>query len=65
MPTKMFEKSLLNIEILSRELDVERILITEHRKEEIIHHILQSNGEFAKGKEKCIKWGRAAAHQMS
>ena len=51
----MFEKSLLNLEILSRKLDVEGILITEHRKEENIHHILQSNGEFTNEKEKCME----------
>ena len=65
MATKMFEKLLLNLEILSRELDVKGILITKHRKEEIIKHILQSNGEFANGKEKCMERGRPVAHQMS
>ena len=61
----MLEESLLNLEILNEELDVERILITKHRKEEIINHVLQSNGEFANRKEKCMKRERLTAHQLS
>jgi len=61
----MREELLLNLEILSGKLDVERILITKHREEEIINHFLQSNGEFANKKEECMKRERLIAHQMS
>ena len=61
----MLEELLLNLTILSGELDVERIFITKHREEEIINHVLQSNGEFANKKEKCMKRERLTAHQMS
>lgn len=43
----MFEELILNLEILRGELNVEGILIIEHREEKIINHVLQSNGEFA------------------
>ena len=46
-PTKMFEELILNLEILRGELNVEGILIIEHREEKINNHVLQSNGEFA------------------
>ena len=46
MPTKVFKKSLLNCEILSRKLDVERALITKHWKKEIVDDIFQSDSKF-------------------
>ena len=61
----MFEELILNLEILRGELNVEGILIIEHREEKIINHVLQSNGEFANWKEKCMKRGRLMVHQMS
>ena len=64
-PTKMLEESLLKLEILSGELDVERILITKHREEEIINHIFQSNGELTNKNENRMQRGRLTAHQMS
>ena len=51
----MFEELILNLEILRGELNVEGILIIEHREEKINNHVLQSNGEFTNWKEKCMK----------
>ena len=36
----MFEELILNLEILRGELNVEGILIIEHREEKIINHVL-------------------------
>ena len=60
----MLEESLLKLEILSRKLDIERILITKHREEEIINHIFQSNGELTNRKENRMQRERLTAHQM-
>lgn len=63
-PTKMLDESLLNLEILSGELNVEGVLITKHKEKEIIDHIHQGNDEFTNGKEECMERRRPTAHQM-
>ena len=65
MPTKKLEESILNLEILARELDIKAVFITKHWEEEIIDNILQGNGEFTDGKKERMKKGRPMAHQMS
>ena len=61
----MIEKLVFNFEILTGKVDLKGILITKHWEEEIINHILQSNGELTDGKEERMKRVRPMAHQMS
>ena len=46
-------------------VDIERILITEHREEKIIGHILQNDNKLTNRKEEGVKKSALMTHQVS
>ena len=61
----MTKKLVLNLEILIRKVDIKGIFVTKHWKEEIINHILQSDGELTNKKEEYVERGTPMAFQVS
>ena len=64
-PAKVTEKVVFNLEILIGKVDIKRILVTKHWKDEIINHILESDGELTNKKEECVERMTPMAHQVS
>ena len=46
-------------------VDIERILITKHREEKIIGHILQNDNKLTNRKEEGVKKSALTMHQVS
>lgn len=61
----MTEKLVFNLKILARKADVKGILIMKHWEEEIINHILQSDGELTHRREEWVERRAPMAHQVS
>ena len=61
-PAKVIEKLVFNLEILAGKAEVKGILITKHWDEEIINHILQSDGKLTHRKEECVERRTPIAH---
>ena len=53
-----------NFKILAGKANIERILITKHREEEVIDHILQSDSKLTIGKEEGVKRRAPTTHQV-
>ena len=61
----MTKKLVFNFEILARKADIKWILVTKHWEEEIINHVLQSDGKLANRKEECLERRALVAHLVS
>ena len=65
MPAKVAEQFVIHFEILIGKTDIERILISKHREEEVIDHILQRDSKLTNGKEKGVKRRALTMHLVS
>ena len=65
MPAKVAEQFVIHFEILIGKTDIERILISKHREEEVIDHILQRDSKLTNRKEEGVKRMAPTAYQVS